>query len=83
MFDYFKDMFKYYFAYNTPKRETHPEYITHSVPTHSVPTHSVPTHSIPVNTEPKKEETQFKKNDGYKNINTNKILDVIFSPIDI
>ena len=73
MFDYFKDLFKYYFAYNTPKRETQPEYITHSVPTHS----------IPVNTEPKKEETQFKKNDGYKNINTNKILDVIFNPIDI
>jgi len=38
---------------------------------------------MPVNTEPKKEETQFKKNDGYKNINTNKILDVIFSPLDI
>ena len=56
MFDYFKDLFKYYFTYNTPKRETQPECITHSIPTHS----------IPVNTEPKKEETQFKKNDGYK-----------------
>ena len=73
MFDYFKDLFKYYFAYNTPKRETRHECITHSVPTRS----------MPVNTEPKKEETQFKKNDGYKNINTNKILDVIFSPLDI
>ena len=78
MFDYFKDLFQYYFTYNTPKRETRHECITHSVPTHSVPTHS-----IPVNTEPKKEETQFKKNDGYKNINTNKILDVIFNPVDI
>ena len=38
--------------------------------------------SVPVNEQPKK-ELILKKNDGYKNINTNKALDILFSPVDI
>jgi hypothetical protein len=68
MFDYFTNMYKYYF---TIKNDTHEAHIVHN------------THSLNVNKQPIKYEQEFKKNDGYKNINSNKLLDVVFYPVDI
>ena len=40
-------------------------------------------HKILINKQPQKDEPHFKKNDGYKNINSNRILDVIFNQLDV
>ena len=61
-------MYKYYFTINN---DTHEAQIVHN------------THSLNVNKQPIKYEQEFKKNDGYKNINSNKLLDVVFYPVDI
>lgn len=67
MFDYLKDYYEYYFDYS--------KYIKN----HQLEHHK---QSVPVNEQHKK-ELILKKNDGYKNINTNKVLEIIFDPIDI
>tara|TARA_Y100000748_G_scaffold263545_1_gene232607 strand:- start:391 stop:600 length:210 start_codon:yes stop_codon:yes gene_type:complete len=69
MFDYFKEFYNYYFTH-TPQKQEHQEHQEHHK------------QSVQVNEQPKK-ELILKKNDGYKNINTNKVLDILFNPVDI
>ena len=63
-----KDVYNYFFNNSIQKQETQ-EHCNR--------------HQNLVDKQPKKIEQQFKKNDGYKNVNSSKLLDIVFNPIDI
>lgn len=71
MFDYLKDVFEYYFDYS--------KYIKSHQQEHKDNVTQTETQNKQSNTD----TLILKKNDGYKNINTNKIVDVLFDPNDI